>query len=149
MLDGQGGQMGIGNQVRPRLALKQHLLKNFPVITGRINHTDAGLIQPALHALDSVIRSEGIFKDPAVGSNSDEGGENRPAEAYRLSAGEAAIPPLTRRGMTDTQAVLGIEQYISVYKDQRNSSPSAWAKSSWILSRSHPSCNPMAWGSVR
>lgn len=87
MLDCQGSQMGIGNQVRPRFSLEQHLLKNFPMITGWVNHADARLIQPALYPLDGVIRSEGIFKDPAVGSNPDERGENRPAEAYRLSAG--------------------------------------------------------------
>ena len=86
MLDCQGSQMGIGNQISSRLPLKQHLLKNFPMIPGWINHADAGLIQPALYALDGIIQSKGIFKNPAVGSNPDERGENRPAETYRFSA---------------------------------------------------------------
>ena len=136
MLDCQGSQMGVGNQVSSRFSLEQHLLKNLPMIPGGIDHAGAGLVQPALHALDGVIRSKGISEDPAVGSNPDERGDNRPTQTYRFSTGEASIPPFTRRGMTGTQAVLGIEQYISVYQDQRNSSPSAWARSSWILSRS-------------
>ena len=102
MLDCQGRQMGIGNQISSRLPLKQHFLKNFPMIPGWVNHAGTGLIKPALHTLDSVVQSKGIFKNPAVGPNPDERGENHPAETYRFSAGETGIPPLTRLSVMGT-----------------------------------------------
>lgn len=99
MFDGQGRQMGVGNQIGDRLSINEHLLKYFPVAFSRTNDFCTGLFQPALDAIHGLFEGEGFFEDSRICSYSDKCGQNRPAQTNSLSPGELFIPPCAGFGV--------------------------------------------------
>ena len=79
VFDGQCGEMGIRNEVPHGVGTAEQSLKNWPMFLSRLNDSDAGLSQPALHALDRFIDGQRTAVQPRVGGDADKGRENGPA----------------------------------------------------------------------
>ncbi len=58
VLNGQSGEMSIGNEIGGGVAAFEHFLKSNPVLLGRLDQTDTGLIEPALHAFDGFFKGQ-------------------------------------------------------------------------------------------
>jgi hypothetical protein len=58
VFDRESGELGVGNQIAHRISAAQHLLKDGPMLVGRLNDPNAGLIEPALHAFGGFLESE-------------------------------------------------------------------------------------------
>jgi len=74
MFNSKGRDMGIRDQVRRRLAFSQQLPKNNPMPLGRADDSRAGLIQPALDIITSLIQRQGAFIYSGISAYPDKGG---------------------------------------------------------------------------
>ena len=134
VLDGESRQMRIGDKIAGRLAGAEHLLKEMPVLIGRLNDADTSLIEPTLHAENRLLQCEWALMQARVGADADERGQYWPAKRDRGLAAELFIPPGASGLMVFREAVLGIQENVGVEQDHLWSSPSPRASRSVMLS---------------
>lgn len=66
------------------------------MLLGGPDNSCTGLIKPALYLGQGLLKGQRVFEHPWIGSDTNEGGQHRPAQANGLTAGKLTIPPLTR-----------------------------------------------------
>lgn len=95
MFYGKRRQMRIGNEIAGSLPIDEHLPEYRPMLIGGSNDSCTRLLKPALYPGQGLFKGEWVFEDPGIGSDPDECGQNRPAQANRLALGKLFIPPFT------------------------------------------------------
>ena len=114
---GQRSKMGIRDKIPHGTGLPDLSLENSPVVLGRTDNTDAGLVDPTLHTLNCFLWCERAVMQSRVGGDPQEGLQNRPAQMHRLAAAQNAIPPSSRCLMVRGKAVFRIEQQVCIRKN--------------------------------
>ena len=95
MLDCQGGQMSICNEITACTSLFDLCLEYPPMKFCWPHNADTGLIQPAIHSHYRLFNKERLFMNPWIGRNSDKCIDDRPREIYLCGATQNCIPPYT------------------------------------------------------
>ncbi len=130
MFNGKSRQMRIRHQIGDSLAIHEQLFENRPVSLRRPNDSCTGLIQPALDSSQCLFEGKRVLEDPWIGPDPNKCGQNRPAQADNSAPGQPAIPPCTCPLVMGVKSVFSVQKDIGIDEDQRESSPSIWAKSS-------------------
>lgn len=80
VFDRQSREVCIGNQIAQRIPAPQYLLKDRPMLIGRLNDAHARLVEPTLNTFDGFFESEWTLMQSGVSANANEGTQHRPAQ---------------------------------------------------------------------
>jgi len=84
-----------------------------------MNDARAGLIQPALHTRERLIKRQGALKDARIRTDADERTKNGLAKAHWRGARQLSIPPFVCHHMVRTLLVFGIQEDVGIHEDHR------------------------------
>jgi hypothetical protein len=79
VLEREGSEMRVRNKTADSFPISQHRLKNRPVLLARMDHSHAGLIEPALNTLDRFLERKGAAVQAQICANANECCQDRPA----------------------------------------------------------------------
>jgi len=99
MLNGQCGEVRVGNQIGGGVAPFEHSLKDVPVILGRLDQADTRLLEPGLNSATGLRQRQRALLQSGIGANPNKCLDNGPAKAHMASAAQLSIPPIPRESM--------------------------------------------------
>ena len=134
MLDSEGREVRIGNEAANSAGITDLALKQSPVVFGRVNHSNAGLLEPTLDAGQGLAGCQWALMKPDVCRDANEGVQHRPAQVHWFGPAEHTVPLSPRLVMVRRKAVFGVEQKICIGQNHPCPSSSATANNSEILS---------------
>src|SRR5437879_198037 len=97
VLNGEGGQMGIGDEVSFVGLLLQERTEHLAMAFCWLGNPDGRAIQPLFHLAPSPGNACRARKDTRVGNQTDKGQQAGPGQTHRRGAGEPAVRPRRRR----------------------------------------------------
>ena len=110
MLDRQRRQVSVGHEVRRGLPGHEQVTKHLEVAAGRVNDTDARLFQPTIYSPDRLVERQRVLIDPRIRADANERGEDRPAEADRISTRKLLVLPVAGPNVVASLRVFRVEQ---------------------------------------
>ena len=149
VLDRERRQVRIRHQIPGCRSFFDLSLKDLPMRFRRSHQSNTRLIKPAINPFHTLLNGQRPFMETLIGRDPQIGIQNRPAKIHRLCPTQAGIPPSARLVVVHRGSVLSVEKQIGIWKNQRKSSPSATASSSWILSYESPLRSPKSRPFVR